>query len=117
MDDTFCVDNAEDSGLKFFGSNCEHSPVLERRLQKWGRAESVDTAPRLVPGILASLAVAAFSSFNPLNAHGSLESPVVVCVDQSHCHPHRKRESQHHVIDRRTLVERRHAAPMLIAVA
>ena len=35
LDNVFCVDTVEDSGLKFFGSGCEHSMVSERRLLKW----------------------------------------------------------------------------------
>lgn len=41
---------------------------------------------------------------------------VLVRLDQVVRRIH-KRESQHHVTGFRTLVERRHAAPMLIAVA
>jgi len=27
LDNVFCVDKVEDSAFKFFGSDCEHSPV------------------------------------------------------------------------------------------
>ena len=29
VDNVFCVDKVEDSGLKFFGSDCKHSPEGE----------------------------------------------------------------------------------------
>ena len=33
LNNVFCVDKIEDSGMKFFGSNCEHSPGAGRRLE------------------------------------------------------------------------------------
>src|ERR1700730_11365991 len=48
VDNVFFVDKVEDSGLEFFGSDCEHSPVGGGGY-RIGRGEEVDTAPREVP--------------------------------------------------------------------
>jgi len=49
LDNVFCVDKVEDSDLKFFGSDCEHSSVSGRRLLKWAVLKNVDTAPGKSP--------------------------------------------------------------------
>jgi hypothetical protein len=58
-----------------------------------------------------------FEDAMEVTASSPLFEIACVLVRFYHLPLHHKRESRHHVIDRRTLVERRHAAPILIAVA
>ena len=82
VDNVFCVDKVEDSGLKLFGNDCEHSPVGEAVIElamvkRW-------TPRQGKSGCNLGLAVADYHPFKSLVTTWNRRSGRVF---QSHCQP------------------------------